>query len=131
MKKFVQILSLFAFLLPFTASAEDLTIGTGSDGTYNAPFNNYYGYSWSETVYPASSFTGACKITSVSYNCQATGTLNCSTLKIYMGYKSASTYSSTTDWTPESELTLVYSGTDVTIGSTTGWRTFKFLYFFL
>ena len=41
-----------------------------------------------------------------------------------MGVTSRSSHSSTSDWQPESELTLVYSGTDVTVGSSTGWQTF-------
>ena len=40
------------------------------------------------------------------------------------GVTSRSSHSSTSDWQPESELTLVYSGTDVTVGSATGWQTF-------
>lgn len=107
------------------AQIEDyVVIGTGTKSTYQSPFNNYYKYSWNEHVYPKSSFSGPCTIYSVSYNCAAKKSTTLSELKIYMGVTTKSEIANTTDWTPERDLTLVYSGTNVVIGANTGWQEF-------
>ena len=124
MRKFIACLLLLVFMAPFAAQANEIIVGNGTTSSYNAPFNNFYKNSWNETIYPASGFMLPGTINTISYNCATASALTFPTLKIYMGVTSRSSHSSTSDWQPESELTLVYSGTDVTVGSSTGWQTF-------
>ena len=50
----------------------------------------------------------------------------CQNVRIYMGYRTQASYGSTSAWTPMSDLTLVYSGTNMNIGgNTSGWETFN------
>ena len=49
---------------------------------------------------------------------------NCSELKIYMGETDLTQLSTSSAFTSNG-LQLVYSGTDVSIGSTTGWETIE------
>ncbi len=95
----------------------EVVIGNGTGSTYNAPFANYNYWSWVETIYPASEIGQACTINAISYNC-TDPTFYCTNLsmKVYIGETTKATHSSNTDWTPESDLTLVYSGTNVVIG---------------
>ena len=95
----------------------EVVIGNGTGSTYNAPFANYNYWSWVETIYPASEIGQACTINAISYNC-TDPTFSCTNLsmKVYIGETTKATHSSITDWTPESDLTLVYSGTNVVIG---------------
>ena len=116
MRKFLGILLLLVFISPFAAQADEIIVGNGTSSSYNAPFNNFYKNSWNETIYPASSFAMPGTINAISYNCATASALPFTTLKIYLGVTSRSSHSSTSDWQPESELTLVYSGTDVTVG---------------
>ncbi len=122
MRRFLVSLLLLVLIAPMTVKADEVIIGTGTTTGYNAPFNNFYKNSWNETIYPASSFSSACVINSVAYEVATAAPVTMSTLKIYMGETTRSTFSSTSDWTPENDLTLVYSGTNVVIGSTTGWQ---------
>ena len=101
-----------------------VTVGNGTSGYYYAPFNNYYKHSWNECIYPANTLQGAGTINSISWNCSNSTSRTFSSMKIYMGTRSSSTFASTTDWTPASSLQLVYEGSNVTVGSSTGWQEF-------
>ncbi len=103
----------------------DIVIGTGTSNDYIAPFNNFYNYSWTQTIYPASEFSSG-NIYSIAWQCATTGSLTLSTVNIYLGTTSDDTHTSTSSWLPLSDLTLVYSGTNVAIGASTGWQTFTF-----
>lgn len=46
-------------------------------------------------------------------------------VKIYMGTTTHSAHTSTSDWVPESELTLVYSADAPTVGASTGWENYN------
>lgn len=112
-----------------TVHADEITIGTGSRTGSISPFNNGQRYSWNEMIYPSSSFSSACTINKISFwnsteedpfagfmGGDPYATTTCNILRIYMGVKDANTFSSTTDWTPESELTLVYDHNNIVIG---------------
>lgn len=107
-----------------TVMPADVEVGTGTVSGYYAPFNNYYKNSWNQCVYPASEIGSAGNIYSIAWNCAATASLTLSNVKIYLGTTSHSTVTSTSDWLPMSELTLVYEGNNVAIGSSTGWETY-------
>ena len=126
MKKYL-LMFVLALLLP-TATWAQITdyvvIGTKTQTTYQAPFNNYYKMSWNEHIYPKSSFTGPCTIYSISYNCGAAKTYTMSEFKIYMSTTNRSQLAGDADWTPEEQLTLVYDHQNVVIGAATGWQEF-------
>ena len=113
-------------LIPSIMFAQfDQTIGTGTDNYYLAPFCTSNNYSWTETIYPADEFPGGgVFINSLSWNSDVAQPLNCSSVKIYLGVKTSDQFTSNTDWTPQSQLTLVYEGTNVTLGQNAGWETF-------
>ena len=104
-------------------SQTDLTVGTGTSESYYAPYNNYYGNSWNECIYLASEIGTAGIIDAVSYYVSTSTAYTCDQIKIYMGHTTKDIHASTSDWTPLSDLTLVYSANNITIGSSTGWET--------
>lgn len=103
---------------------EDLTIGTGTTGSYNSPMNSYWGNSWTQMIYNSSYFDGPGLITDLSWYVTNTTTHNYSTLKIYMGTTTESSNATTTSWLPMEALTLVYTNENGTIGGTVGWETY-------
>lgn len=112
-------------LIPsFTFAQFDQTIGTGTDNYYLAPFCTSNNYSWSETIYPSTEFPGAVYINSLSWYSDVVEQLTCSSIRIYLAQKTGNVFSSTSDWTPQSQMTLVYEGTNVVLGQTSGWETF-------
>ncbi|MBR6775158.1 MAG: fibronectin type III domain-containing protein, partial [Bacteroidales bacterium] len=119
MKKFILSMLLTVLMTPFAMHADELTIGEQTGSGYYSPFNNFYNHSWNETIYQASEFDGAASITSIAYHCASVGeTVDVMTLKVYMGETTKSEFVSSSDWTPESDLTLVYQGSDIVLGDT-------------
>lgn len=104
----------------------DVVVGDGTSNSYYIPFNNYYKNSWNQVIYPASEVGSAGNIYSIAWDCAATGSLSLTNMKIYLGTTSHSTNESTSDWLPMSDLTLVYEGNNVEIGTAMGWETYTF-----
>ena len=126
MKKFLTFLMLLALMMPNALRADELVLGDGTSGTNNAPFNNYYSNSWNEAIYSASEIGQSGLITSVSYYCMSPGSsLSTSMLEIYIGETKRSSISGTTDWTPATDLELVYHHEGIVIGGVDGWQTFE------
>lgn len=101
----------------------DLTLGNGTSTSYNAPYNNFYGNSWNEMIYTASEIGTAGTIKSIAFNVSSASAYTCDQIKIYMGHTTKNEHASTSDWTPLSDLTLVYLANNITIGASTGWET--------
>ncbi len=103
-----------------------VTVGTGSSSTYTLPFDNYYRNSWDQMIYPASQIGVGGYITSIAFEVDAVPTSNYpfSTLTIYMGTTQDSVHNTTSSWLPMSELTQVYTATNVPSPTSTGWQTF-------
>ena len=122
-----KLLFILLFLASFVSmKAQEIIIGTGSSTSSSVAFYPLYMDSWYESTYLSSEVNAAGAILSVSLQATGSSTLSCETVDIYMGHRSSGSYSSTTNWTPASELTLVYSGTNESIGSGTGgWETFN------
>ena len=106
-----------------------VTIGSNNTTTYNLPINNYYRYTYSQQIYTAAEI-GANgvphQINSVSY---MYGYTSATTLKtnctIYMANVPRTTFSSTTDWVPYSQLTRVYTGPMNFPAGAGNWTTFN------
>ena len=110
----------------FAQNTDTITIGTGTSSDYTTPFNNFYKNSWTQMIYPASQINVGGYITSISFQVAAVPTTDYpfSTLTIYMGVSDDSVNTSTSDWLTLSELTEVYSATNFSSPTATGWQTF-------
>ncbi|MCB5270494.1 MAG: choice-of-anchor J domain-containing protein [Candidatus Cloacimonetes bacterium] len=86
------------------------------------PVNAYYGYTYSQSIYPQASLNMADKrIEKISYYWNGAGVgTNTSDWIVYMGHSSASQFVNSSSWIPLAELTEVYSG-NVSIPATAGW----------
>ena len=131
MKK-ILLFCLATILVAGIANAQSpvtVTIGTGTTTQYYLPLNNFYNYTYTQQIYTAAEI-GANgvphEISSVSfmyaYSSATTSKTNCT---IYMANVPRTTFSSTTDWVPYSQLTRVYTGNmNFAAGSGT-WTTFN------
>jgi hypothetical protein len=103
----------------------EVAIGDGTATTYYAPFSTFYKNSWSQTIYPASYFETPGFINSLSWEVNAAVPHEFQSLKIYLGTTTHENNTSTTDWLPMEDLTLVYEATNGTIGTVAGWETYQ------
>ena len=101
-------------------------IGTGTSAVSTVPFNAYYHNSRNETIYPQDEIGGPCYITGIRYYSNGTASLAATSVKIYLATTPNSTFSSTSSWTPSTDLTMVYSANNVTLGGEVGWQTYTF-----
>jgi hypothetical protein len=105
-------------------------VGAGTLNGSAYPITSCYGYSYSQSIYPAATLTAAglvagSTIKSISYNVTtaiADGTSN--SWVVYAGNTAQSSFTSTTNWVTAANLTQVFNGT-VTLSST-GWKTITF-----
>ena len=125
MKKFLLSLMLLVMFAPFALHADEIMVGEGTTNTNMAPFRNSSAYSWVEMIYQSSEIGQACEITSLAFSCATSGamqTLSTTEIKIYLAEVTKSELA-TGNFTPESDLTLVYTGNNVLIGEEE-WETF-------
>ena len=124
----VLLLGIFAFGGTVQAQTT-VTIGTGTSTHYYTPVNNFYCYTYTQTLFTAAEIQAQGvtpgvpqTISSIAYNyaysSAMTSKTNCT---IYMGHTSATSFSSTSDALPLSSLTMVYTGS---LNSSQGWTTF-------
>lgn len=118
---FTTLLLAFAAVCP--AWAENyVTVGTAEGVSGGFPYNTSSQYSTTQSIYTASEMNGAKVITSIAYYVSAASSLSTTGVEIYMGHRSSSTFSSTSDYHDVSKMTLVYFGIP-TLGQSTGWET--------
>lgn len=123
MRKTVQtLLFLVAMLLPWAMNAQSttVTIGDGTTTSYQSPFCNYYKNGTMELLYTADEIGMAGQIDTIAFNCSNAFGFAFTTLNIYMGTTSAANLSS--GWEGLNDVQLVYSATNGTLTSTTGWE---------
>ena len=101
-------------------------IGTGTSTANTIPFNTYYHNSRNETIYPQDEIGGPCYITGIRYYSNGTASLAATSVKIYLATTPNSTFSSSSSWTPSTDLTMVYSANNITLGGEVGWQTYTF-----
>ncbi len=126
MKRLLLML-LLALMVPLATKADVIEIGNAENANV-FPFQTWTYGAWDEEIYPMSAFSGPCVINSISYNNLGIYGMMypmaqmASSLRIYMGERESLTHASETDWTPLSELTLVYSHENVSLGAECGWE---------
>jgi hypothetical protein len=105
-------------------------VGTSTTTGSTVPISSCWGYSYTQSIYPASlltaqGITAGTTLKSLSYNVTTTiadGTSN--SWDIYVGNTTQTSFTSTTNWVASGSLTQVYSG-NVSL-SATGWVTITF-----
>ncbi len=102
------------------AAVETVTVGEGTSSSYYVPYGNCFKNSTSQMLYAADEIGKKGIIQSIAFYVSSAKLFNCSELKIYMGETDITQLSSAFT---SNGLQLVYSGTDVTIGSASGWET--------
>lgn len=109
-------------LLPWAMNAQSttVTIGEGTSTGHQAPFNNYYRNSTMELIYTSDEVGMAGLIDTIAFNCSNAFGFAFNSLNIYMGTTSADNL--TSGWASMNDLQLVYSATNGTLASTTGWE---------
>ncbi len=121
-KSIFFVLTIFSMAISYG----QVTVGVGSAaGTNNnLPITGYYGYSYSQMIYPVSEIiAGGGEVGNVTkvrfyYNSGPNG--NSNNWTIYMGHTNKNEFTSTTDWESFSNLTQVYTGT-VTFPAAGNW----------
>lgn len=117
---------LFSLIVLLTASVQlnaqmVIPIGENCTGEDIIPVNNYYNYSYSQTIYSADELVAG-EITSISYKFDDNETTNIVS-QIYLGEVSRGVFANSGDFVPADSLTQVFSG-DVTFNN--GWVTINF-----
>ena len=102
------------------AEPQDVEIGTGTLTTA-VPYIPSYKYATSQMIYTADEIAKTGSISAISFYVSTAASLATTELKVYMGHKSSTTFSSSTDYVAADDLTLVYSG-NPTLGTSTGWE---------
>ena len=101
-----------------------IEIGTETQQSYNAPYNNYYKHSLNQTIYLQTEIGTSAKISQIAYYCSAADVngLNCKSIRIYMGHTTNTTFANNSDYIDAANFTLVFSREGYTIGKATGWE---------
>lgn len=119
----IKLLLLLVLIAGFATA--QIQIGTGTNESQSIPFEPYYGYSYTQSIYLQSEINASGNITSIQWFYSGTTSLDDSQdLIIYMAEDVKTSYSSTTDWISSTSLTQVYSGgINVTTPGTDEWIT--------
>ena len=110
-------LLLVTMLLGFISLGQTVSIGTPGTTTNQAiPIEPYYGYSWGQSIYPASELTtagmiGVRQIDTITFEYTSATLNNSNGWVVYLANSTKSTFSSGTNWEPLSSFTEVFNGT--------------------
>lgn len=108
-----KILLLCLILVNLALNAQ-ITLGTGNTTVGVAPISTYYGYSYVQQIFTKNEINtnAAGNITGLKFYLNSSSSIvNSSSWTIYLGTTSKTTFASTSDWFPVSQLTQVFSGT--------------------
>lgn len=109
----------------WSLQAQTLTVGTGTASNQGAPVNAYYGYTYSQMIYPAADIVSAggvpAVITKIRFMRNAGNAgANDAGWTVYMANSARTAFSSTTDWEPIANFSQVFSG-NITFAATGAW----------
>lgn len=111
MKKLILLLSLIAILsLTTLGFADTVPIGTGTATTSYLPIYGLYGYNYTQQIYLQTQINKSGEITKLRFFYVSGDITNSKDWVIYMGHTTKTTFSSTTDWVPLTNLTQVFAG---------------------
>ena len=85
-------------------------IGTGTGTNAYLPFYCYYNYSYTQQLFAASEMGGPGTIVSIGLPYMYSSPQTFVNVKVYMANVNKTTFTSTSDWIPGSDLTEVYDG---------------------
>ncbi|MCA6069363.1 GEVED domain-containing protein [Chryseobacterium sp. RG1] len=113
-----ELMVVFCMLFGLFAQGQTGSIGTGTATSSYLPVYSCYGYNYSQQLYTAAELTTAIGttntvITKVRFYVSATAATqaNYNQWTVYLGNTTKTTFASTTDWVPLSQMSQVYSGT--------------------
>ena len=124
MKKNLLFLMLMVVLFPLTMKADEIVVGTETGSTNTNPFLSYIHHSWAEMIYQAEEIGQACTIGSIAFNFVEGSPYTINELNIYFAETTKTEFANKSEWTPEEELKLVYSGENVVVGDD-AWEIFQ------
>jgi hypothetical protein len=114
-------LSIFLFFISILGFSQ-VSIGAGNNEAQAVPFDPYFGYSYTQSIYLASEINASGNINSIQWYFSGTSLLpNCQDITIYLGHSTKTVFAGTTDWDPVANLTASYTGTIPVTGA--GWVT--------
>lgn len=119
----IAICILFAFGLIFTkATQAQMTVTIGDPAStsysYQIPINNLWGYTYSQQILYSSEIGMSGNISKVRFKYNTGSLVNNDNWKVFLGYTTATTFTSGTSWVPLSALTEIFTGTVTASG---GW----------
>ena len=123
MKKLILILVMMV-MIPSIMKADEIIVGTGTGSTNTNPFLSYIHHSWAEMIYQAEEIGQACTIGSIAFNFVEGSPYTINELNIYFAETTKTEFANKSEWTPEEELKLVYSGENVVVGDD-AWEIFQ------
>ena len=123
MKKLILILVMMV-MIPSIMKADEIIVGTGTGSTNTNPFLSYIHHSWAEMIYQTEEIGQACTIGSIAFNFVEGSPYTINELNIYFAETTKTEFANKSEWTPEEELKLVYSGENVVVGDD-AWEIFQ------
>ena len=124
-KHLLLLFLLMALFTPWTARAQStVTIGDGMSTDRVMPINTWYGYSFSEIIYPAADLVADGTIHSISFYHKPSGSVDAQTndIVLYMKNVTRSTFADKTDYEAVNTSDIVFQG-PWTIPAEEGWST--------
>ncbi len=114
----------------YSRAQQTITIGNGTSTGQCVPIEQYYSYTYSQSIYTHDEIGDhdGYAITSIKYhfvNTNGSSSSFTDTIKVYIGNTSKTKFESTGDWISFDSLMLVYNGT-YTISSSDEWITINF-----
>jgi|GEM_PF-2598854 len=108
---------------PCTGPPCDFQIGSGTSTSSRYPIYSCYGYNYSQQIYYQTEigFSGLIEKVRFYYNSGGTTTSNWDDWVIYMGHTSKTSFTSSSDWVPFSDLTQVFDGQISNAGAAGTW----------
>ncbi|WP_205728611.1 fibronectin type III domain-containing protein, partial [Flavobacterium sp. J27] len=105
-------ITLWLFLLLFsTIGFAQIPIGNGNDEAQQLPFDPFYGYTYSQSIYTSAEINASGNITGLRWYFSGTSLLPSNqNLTIYLGHTTKTAFANTTDWEAFGSLTAVYTG---------------------
>ncbi|MCO6162933.1 GEVED domain-containing protein [Flavobacterium sp. NRK F7] len=122
MKKITLCLFLLLF---YVVGFSQIPIGNGTNEAQALPFDPFYGYTYSQSIYTSAEINASGDITGISWYFSGTTLLpNSQNITIYLGHSTRTAFASTSDWEALASLTQVYTGAIPVTGP--GWVTVTF-----